>query len=298
MTSNINATKPTTGSPTTQSVRDNFSAAKNEINGLLRSSVDVVTTTGSGDAYIANFSNNVTKTEGTRVIVKADRINSGSATIDIDGTGASNIRKIDGTNLLAGEIAGTKHYMDLVWNSSNSSWTLLNPEVLISQLDSARLITLAGDVTGSTAFNGSQNVTINAQVDKLIPYPVGAIYISTASTNPSTIFGGTWASFGQGRVLVGVDSSDSDFNTSQETGGSKTQTASSTVSRDGWGSYQSSGGFPEPSTSGRLVTGFGATEPGEKLESQGHASGNQTVTSSAFSTVQPYIAVYMFKRTA
>lgn len=48
---------------------------------------------------------------------------------------------------------------------------------------------------------------INEQIYKLVldkVYPVGSIYISTTSTNPSTIFGGTWAQISQGRCLVGV----------------------------------------------------------------------------------------------
>ena len=35
-------------------------------------------------------------------------------------------------------------------------------------------------------------------------YPVGSIYISTTSTNPANIFGGTWSQISQGRCLVGV----------------------------------------------------------------------------------------------
>lgn len=56
-------------------------------------------------------------------------------------------------------------------------------------------------------------------------YPVGAIYTSVTATNPSSIFGfGTWVSFGAGRTLVGVNTSDTAFNTVEKTGGSKTNT--------------------------------------------------------------------------
>ena len=55
-------------------------------------------------------------------------------------------------------------------------------------------------------------------------YPVGSIYISINNTNPSSLFGGTWESFGQGRTLIGVNTSDGDFNGVEKTGGSKTKT--------------------------------------------------------------------------
>lgn len=41
-------------------------------------------------------------------------------------------------------------------------------------------------------------------------YPVGSIYLSVNSTNPGSIFGGTWVAFGAGRVLVGVDANELD----------------------------------------------------------------------------------------
>ena len=51
-------------------------------------------------------------------------------------------------------------------------------------------------------------------------YPVGSIYMSVNNTNPSNLFGGTWAAWGAGRVPVGVNASDSDFSTVEKTGGS------------------------------------------------------------------------------
>ncbi|UDG78651.1 minor tail protein [Microbacterium phage PhunaPhoke] len=53
-------------------------------------------------------------------------------------------------------------------------------------------------------------------------HPVGSIYMSTVNTNPGLIFGGTWVSWGAGRVPVGVNSADTDFNASEKTGGAKT----------------------------------------------------------------------------
>ena len=53
-------------------------------------------------------------------------------------------------------------------------------------------------------------------------YPVKTIYISTNNTNPATLFGfGTWTSWGSGRVLVGVNTSDNDFKTVEKTGRAK-----------------------------------------------------------------------------
>ena len=52
-------------------------------------------------------------------------------------------------------------------------------------------------------------------------YPVGSIYMSANSTDPKMLFGGTWERYANGRVLVGVDEADTDFNTAGKTGGEK-----------------------------------------------------------------------------
>ena len=60
-------------------------------------------------------------------------------------------------------------------------------------------------------------------------YPVGSIYLSVKNENPSSKFGGTWVAWGSGRVPVGVNSSDSSFNSVEKTGGSKTHNHTITV---------------------------------------------------------------------
>ena len=64
----------------------------------------------------------------------------------------------------------------------------------------------------------------NAIVDKI--YPVGSIYMSVTDSTAAAVaarFGGTWVAFGSGKTLVGVDGNDTDFDTVEETGGSKSE---------------------------------------------------------------------------
>lgn len=51
--------------------------------------------------------------------------------------------------------------------------------------------------------------------DKVYPcpyFPIGAIYMSLSSANPRAFFGGTWERIAKGRVLAGIDESDTDTN--------------------------------------------------------------------------------------
>ena len=73
---------------------------------------------------------------------------------------------------------------------------------------------------GNTQIFGNLNVSgsINGNIVDLV-YPVGSIYISASSTEPSLLFGGTWSALG-GRFLIGVNST----YTAGSTGGSATHT--------------------------------------------------------------------------
>ena len=65
----------------------------------------------------------------------------------------------------------------------------------------------------------------NSELLSLV-YPVGSIYTSVNNTNPGSFLGGTWVSFGAGRTLIGVNSSDNYFSAAQKTGGAKQVTLS------------------------------------------------------------------------
>ena len=147
----------------------------------------------------------------------------------------------------------------------------------------------------STAFVTTAVNTLSAAA-----YPVGAIFTTTVNYANSaavvTAIGGTtWESFGAGRVLVGVDSSDTDFDTAGETGGSKTPTTGShtlTISEIPSHSHTVNMG-----TSGAAGTGFANTGvfSGTAGTSATGGGGGHTHTGNA---VQPYIVVYFWKRTA
>ena len=90
----------------------------------------------------------------------------------------------------------------------------------------------AGSSTTPIYFSNGSPVACNKSFDELknefilACYPVGSIYMSTSSTNPGSLFGGTWVAWGSGRVPVGVNTNDTNFNTVEKTGGESTVTLS------------------------------------------------------------------------
>lgn len=148
---------------------------------------------------------------------------------------------------------------------------------------------------GATTIVGDLNVTGNILKSSTnilaLVYPIGSIYISTVSTNPNTLFGfGTWSAFGAGKFLVGLNGADADFDTAEETGGSKTKNIAHThtvpASSTGWGR-----------TSASSAHTLAPSEPNESASCT-----TDLPTSSGGSTIQdilpPYIVAYMWKRTA
>lgn len=135
-------------------------------------------------------------------------------------------------------------------------------------------------------------------------YPVGSIYINSSnSTNPATLLGfGTWTAFGAGRVLVGINAADPLFDTAEETGGSKDAIVVSHnhgVTDPGHvHSVTYMGLLPRDEDAGSGQVGAD-NAPAFNTESATTGITIDTEGSSGTNAnIQPYIVVYMWKRTA
>lgn len=151
-----------------------------------------------------------------------------------------------------------------------------------------------------------------------IYFPIGSIKITTTSTNPGTYMGGTWAAFGAGRVLVGLDAGQTEFDTVLETGGSKTHTLTEAElaahRHQAFANETASSGGDEvaPSATNSVARERTASsgDSDYNLKNKGIGGGNPTTTDSTvgrtsevgtstpFSILPPYIVCYFWRRTA
>ena len=167
---------------------------------------------------------------------------------------------------------------------------MANTKITALTGNSAPLITdiipMVDDPDGTAA---TQKLTLGNLA--LLMYPIGAIYTSVVSTTPATLFGGTWSAFGAGRVLVGLDAADTDFDTVEETGGAKTVTLDTTMIP----AHTHVENAPTSASSGALKFGIDTNASG--VQDSGNVTGS-TGGGLAHNNVQPYIIVYRWKRTA
>ena len=142
---------------------------------------------------------------------------------------------------------------------------------------------------------------INSNFDKI--YPVGSIYISTSSTNPSTIYGGTWERYGQGKTLVGLNESETEFSTVNKIGGEKTHTLTVNempshnhdfrYSTDNAVTFYNAGVGKDGTYTGDNYLGFSNSV---SLFASYVVVLSNTGSSQPHNNLQPYITVYMWKR--
>lgn len=187
------------------------------------------------------------------------------------------------------------------------------------------------DVTDLNGFPGGTSTFLRADGSFATPpggggeaFPVGSVFIAVVSTNPATLLGyGTWSAFAAGRVLVGRDAADPDFDTAEETGGAKTVASAGSVPDHASHTHtytQVPNHVHGVSTILRTATTGGATTQVTNAQdtsstadttrktdnpdggvAQGTTAGpsaalSHTFTGSPTSVVQPYVVVYMWRR--
>lgn len=162
-------------------------------------------------------------------------------------------------------------------------------------LTTSNLTHIAGYTENGTKIKDVSKDVLKSWLGVSNPYPVGSIYISTRSTSPASLFGGTWESIASERVLMGVSSSH---------GAGSTVSAGlpniTGVLKDLFVSVhfnQSTGAFKRSSASGFSEK----TDRSDWLgwaDAQFYASDSNSIYGNS-STVQPAAYyVYMWRRTA
>ena len=147
----------------------------------------------------------------------------------------------------------------------------------------------AGNFSGAVALT---NVTglqaaLNAKTTQaavlLAAYPIGSIYTSVNATNPSSLFGGNWEAFGEGRMLLGAGGG----YTAGDTDGSATHTL--TISE-----------MPAHSHTYTLENTRGSGSLGAGNGDSSFSTPNTSTVGSgaAHNNMPPYIVVYIWKRIA
>lgn len=162
-------------------------------------------------------------------------------------------------------------------------------------------ITEEGDIFNAATMNDLE-ARIQAAFDSM--HPVGSIYMSVNNVNPSTLFGGTWVEWGAGRVPVGVDTTQTEFDTVEETGGAKEVTLTAAQSGVPAHNHTFQGNLSSVEHTGDTLSSGGSFE--DRVLVNINYAGRKSTTlvenntaanaSQAHTNLQPYITCYMWKR--
>lgn len=177
--------------------------------------------------------------------------------------------------------------------ADGKSYGLLLYSVLNAEGPIFRMKQIAGEWKDAVQMIDSNNI-----LDKV--YPVGSVYISVKNVNPGSFIGGTWVQFGQGKTLVGVNTSDTDFDTVEKTGGSKRRPMAARI-----GAFDSDIGkigYAAQANPGGGGFTYGISGSPFKDIAGSRVNHNTIVVDNIDgkdpSIVQPYVTVYFWKRTA
>lgn len=254
---------------------------------------------GGSDKVVIDSSGNVTISANLTVNGTTTTINSTTLSVDDKNIELGSVDTPSDTTADGGGITlkgATDHTFN--WVNSTDAWTSSEHLNLASgkefKINNTSLKDVSETLTNKTLTTEANTLTSGGNTLCTLQqvYPVGSVYINAAvETNPGTLLGfGTWVDIGGGRVLVGQDASDTDFDTLLETGGAKTHTltvnempshthTSSTLGRDG-----TLGGYLDQATN--------------NSESSASNILDNTGGGAAHNNLQPYIVVKIWRRTA
>lgn len=134
---------------------------------------------------------------------------------------------------------------------------------------------------------GNALVYHTGNINTYCPHRVGDIIESTNTEHPATTFIGTqWERYGDGKVIVGLSSSETEFNSVGKTGGTKTE--SLTEAQNG----------PHGHTVTSVISGSGWYGQGGALGGMGAIKTTSSGTGAPHNNLQPYIVAYRWRRIA
>lgn len=135
---------------------------------------------------------------------------------------------------------------------------------------------------GGVAYPSQSTVLADWSKIMNLVYPIGSVVTLGVSTNPATLFGvGTWTAIA-GKVIVGIDATQTEFDALNETGGAKTVTHSHTI----------------PNNTQQTNVGWDGDGCGAKYYTTISHNHGGTTGNDVTSVLQPYIVKYVWERTA
>ena len=272
---------------------------KIELNGVTKT----LTSTNEKISGTATFTSVPTDVTLTAVATITDTYTSTTRNALVPTVAVTMDFRADGKGVAFGKVAeGTTEKLEVAWPAEFKKTVGVTGNATVGG-------TLG--VTGGTTMSGSLSVTGNASLNSALIvggntsitgtltvggktllnyiYPVGSIYMSVNSTSPANLFGGTWERLKDRFLLASGDTY-----SNGATGGAATHTLS--VSEIP--SHNHSYGVYDASSTNTMAVNHMAAYCGKVASTAWGSNTLYTGGGSAHNNMPPYLAVYMWKRTA
>lgn len=225
-----------------------------------------------------------------------------------DTAGIANNFSDDAKNIIRGIKVSNAVKADSATNADNA--TKANYANSAGQATSATSATNATSAINATNATNADNFKINNQYvnyetlkSTLLKeiYPIGSIYMSVNSTSPANLFGGTWERL-EDRFLIGASNT---LSAGVKGGSESIELTKDNLPSHDHGTWQRAEATDSTSDYNSMVDNYGTGETVKGwAPSLSQASGRKEMRTTTegkgtkFNILPPYLAVYMWKRTA